>query len=543
MPITNPQPAPKLSQRRIPTLLGLGFLVLGLVVGVIFIGRGSGVFAPRATPETTPKQVKITNITDNTFTVSFLTDDTTSGIVQYGTAENDLDQVAQDDKMAVSATTSEFQVHHITARGLSAGTKYFFLLKTGSGAVFDNNGSVFTVTTAQKSGTPAAAKTIYGQINTPSGGPANTGIVYVTPEGAGEMSVRISDNGSWAVPLSNARTVNGSGYAEITDTTPLRVYVQSERPGQTITHITSVGQAQPVSPLAFVAGTATEVASTLETEVTQEVTTRTETIEGDPLTGSSVVSEATMISTDSAKTDDTLSGEIAMTATETGSDDQTGRESLLVKESTSSAQQQDVPEVTVVSLESPESEQVTTTTPIIKGKAAANIQVRIEVHSDTQISDTVTTNANGEFEIDISQYEDELEPGEHTVTVNYTDPVTGEEKTTTKTFTVLAQANTGSNEQPYGTGNPYPIGGSADSATSSGSTPTPSPTASASASPVSTDSATPSGRTSMPSTASGIPVSGAIGTTLALIFGGAFFIISGVWSFWVSKSYTEAEVE
>lgn len=515
MPITRPQLTPNLMQKRIPTLLGLGFLVIGLIVGVVFIGRGSGIFAPRATPETTPKQVHISNITDTTFTVSFLTDSATTGVVEYGTTENDLESVAQDDRAAVSANATALQTHHITARGLTAGTTYYFLIKTGSGSLFDNNGSVFSVMTAKKAGTPVAAKTIYGTVLSPSGAPASEGIVYVTPEGAEELSTRLSENGTWALPLSNARTPDGSNYASITDSTPLRVFVQSKNAAETISHISPVSKAQPVTTLSFVAGKATEVASAVAESTTETITVETS-------------NEVAVIPEDTTESDSdtTTTGEVDMTSSTGSSSAQksskTSRTSFLAEESTSSAA---LDESTIVLLESAVPEELTTTTPVIKGKAAANVEVTIDVHSDTQISDTVTTDQQGNFEIDISEYEQELEPGEHTVTYSYSDPISGETVTKTKTFTVLAQAS--STEQPYGTGNPYPIGG----------------TATASASPTSTTSATASPRTTIPSTSSGVPVSGAVGTTLALIFGGAFFIISGVWSFWVSKAFATTSPE
>ena len=45
-------------------MLGLGVLVVALIGGLVMFGTGTGVFAPRATPQTTPKQVKITNVAD-----------------------------------------------------------------------------------------------------------------------------------------------------------------------------------------------------------------------------------------------------------------------------------------------------------------------------------------------------------------------------------------------------------------------------------------------------------------------------------------------
>ncbi len=58
-------------QKQIPTILGLFLLVAAIVVGLIFLGDGPGVFSPRATPEATPRQIKITNLKDNSFKFNF----------------------------------------------------------------------------------------------------------------------------------------------------------------------------------------------------------------------------------------------------------------------------------------------------------------------------------------------------------------------------------------------------------------------------------------------------------------------------------------
>ncbi|NCN24450.1 MAG: hypothetical protein GW945_03140, partial [Candidatus Pacebacteria bacterium] len=103
-----------LLEKRIPTFIGLGVLVIGLVVGTIFLGKGSGVFAPRAAPETTPTNVRLTNITDTSFTVSFTTSSPAIGSVKYGEVENKLKLQASDDRNQLSGSTSPFTTHHIS---------------------------------------------------------------------------------------------------------------------------------------------------------------------------------------------------------------------------------------------------------------------------------------------------------------------------------------------------------------------------------------------------------------------------------------------
>ena len=74
----------KLLKKQFPTLLGIGILLIALVAGIFLLSSDTSVFSPRATPESTPKKVKITNLTDTGFTISFLTDDNVAGFVKYG---------------------------------------------------------------------------------------------------------------------------------------------------------------------------------------------------------------------------------------------------------------------------------------------------------------------------------------------------------------------------------------------------------------------------------------------------------------------------
>lgn len=211
---------------------------------------------------------------------------------------------------------------------------------------------------------------------------------------------------------------------------------------------------------------------------------------------------------------------------------------------------------------------INTTQPIVSGKAAPGVIVTIEIHSDTNISQQLVANPDGSFSLDVAQLSQQLEPGEHTVTYSYIDPNTGEKVTKTQTFIVeddaqssstqLAQANPTTSAtpvptttplptatpQPFSSENPFPIGDATRSATATtdsttggiGATGSGITDGSSTSTTISTTSST---RVSNPATAGGVPVSGSVGTTLTLIFGGLFFITSGAWSFWASKQFND----
>ncbi|MFZ1721424.1 MAG: fibronectin type III domain-containing protein [Microgenomates group bacterium] len=512
----------KLTQKRIPTLLGLGILVIGLVAGTLLFSQGTGVFSPRATPQTTPKGIAVTNITDNSFTVSFLTDEATVGFVKYGTEPNQVESQASDDRDQLSGTVSSYNVHHVTVRGLEQNQDYHYVLGTGSGSTFNNNGQPFIVKTAQRGGTPPAAKTIYGSVSTAAGAPADGSVVYVTlPDGV-RMSSLVKSSGSWAIPLSNARTIDGAGFATVQDSDSLTIAVQGPLQTQTANVTALVSEAQPVASITF--GQA-ETSSLTATDIS----------------GTLQMPDETLVVADPSATDE------AKVADESTSDVTTsGRESALNK--LLSEKLPEIEEVTVLDLSQTEKQTVTTTSPVIRGTAAPSVVIDIVVNSETQITQQVTSGPDGAFELDLEALSADLEPGEHTVTYSYIDG-NGQTVQETVNFSVsdtsnlLAQANTNQQTGPFSTESPFPVSSPSPSPSAvaspsptPSSTPRPSPTASASA--VATDSSDKGGMTStrsaLPSTDSAIPVSGSVNTTFALIFGGLFFILSGGWSYWIS---------
>lgn len=233
---------PKLLEKRFPTILGLGILILALAGGIFAIQFGTGVFSPRANPESTPKNVKITNVTETGFTVSFVTDAVTTGYIKYGTAPNAIKTTVTDDRDQLAGNVGTYTTHHITVKNLQGETTYFFTIGTGS-TTFDNNGQPYSIKTTQKISSPIA-QTIYGTVLTKASTPAEGSIVYVTIDGAKELSTLVRSSGTWAIPLSQARTSDGRKSPEISTSTAMNVMVQGRNANESSQFSTTVGQPQ-----------------------------------------------------------------------------------------------------------------------------------------------------------------------------------------------------------------------------------------------------------------------------------------------------------
>lgn len=159
-------------------------------------------------------RIKLSNVRDTTFNVSWITRTPQSGYIKYGINPNNLNNVCYDDRGEGTVDDT----HYVTIKNLSPNTLYYFNVISG-GRTYDKGGRHFTCTTGPTIGLPGS-KTIYGQVFKKDGSNADGTIVYVTikdKDGAGssgssaEMSCLVS-SGYWTVNLGNTRTKDLNGY-------------------------------------------------------------------------------------------------------------------------------------------------------------------------------------------------------------------------------------------------------------------------------------------------------------------------------------------
>jgi hypothetical protein len=237
------------AKKQIPTILGLLILFVALISGVLLFGQGTGVFAPRATPETTPKNIMVSNVTDKTFTISFYTDESTVAFIKYGDQEKTLDKQASDDRDQLSGVVKDYRLHHITVRGLDPNKEYYYVLGTGS-STFDNEGQAYKITTvAKQAQSPPNNQTVYGNVFHANQTPAEGAIVYVSGDNMGTLSSLVKSSGSWGIALSNAFDLSKNTYASLGDESLLNIKVQGIEPNLSNTLTTAISAAAPVVDL------------------------------------------------------------------------------------------------------------------------------------------------------------------------------------------------------------------------------------------------------------------------------------------------------
>lgn len=441
-----------MSEKKIPTILGI-FLVLGLVGSLTLLREGTS-FLTRASKGITPQEVEITNITSNSFTVSWITGEKTKGFVQV----ESLDGKVVTDFRDSPGTLGDYDTHYVVINNLSPDTEYKFYLNSGGKEFFEERLKAYSVKTAlSTSGIPPEANLASGSVLNGSSQPAAGAIVYLDIPGISKLSALVTNKGNWVVPLAQAYSEDLSMRANYEEGKIIEniLAVTGQRGRATATIYTQ--NDDPVPPIIL--------------GESQDFTSGDQNLLNNDLTPSPAMD---------SKLD-------------------TGNLNLGQEK-----------EFKIINPN--DGETITIPKPEIFGEGPKGAKVEITLESPVTYESEIEIDSNGEWQWAPPQ---NLTPGAHTLTVEYTNPDTGGVETFVRTFVLAAQTGEG---------------GPAFSATPSGSTATPTinptntpteaPTPTATAEPTSTTEPTTPPRKSQPSTESGVPESGFFGPTI-ILFGGA----------------------
>lgn len=367
-----------LSTKHIPTLLGLAILGAGLVGGILFVNNSNtNSFLPRASPETTPKNLKVTNVFDTSVSVSWVTDSKTPGYVRFGTSANNLTQTITDDRDQITGTVGLFRTHHVTLRSLSPNTTYYFKVGTGTRELYDDGGKPYTITTAA-SGTNAS-RTLYGEVGNESGVPVPGTLIYVSSDGLAPLSALAQSTGSWVISLAKARTPDLKNLAKLDNSATLNYLVIDGNTAQSTSFTASLEQSQPLPRIVSGKGitTASSAPAARATPVPENVQSK-------------------------------FSSVLLGPPTEEGGS-------------------------TTLSITNPASngEIITSTTPQLMGRSAPNASIRISLRQTSTQTVTVTAGSSGSW-----SYTPKTALKNGTATLTVTTTINGQQQTSTRTFIV-----------------------------------------------------------------------------------------------------------
>lgn len=213
-----------LNRFRMPTLFGLGVIIIGIVSGVLLTLKEQ-VFISKASPDLTPQNITLSNITDDSVTLSWQTSTPTASFISLGQGNPD-EQTVLDDRD--SSKPSPHAMHYVTIKNLLPKTAYQYKITSGK-----IQSEIFKFTTAAPISSQTGFQPIIGSIldnNTPVDG----AIVYLSIADAATLSALTKTEGNFLIPISQIRKADLSDTFGLTDETIAKLTIISAKGGATL---------------------------------------------------------------------------------------------------------------------------------------------------------------------------------------------------------------------------------------------------------------------------------------------------------------------
>lgn len=189
---------------KIPTIFAIIVLLLS-IVSITVIIKGAQIFGSGASSGVIPKDIKITNIKDTSFTVTWVTDSETLGFVRYGSGISFQD----------SFVTNTSKTHFVTIQNLKPTTTYTVYINSG-GRLFNDQENGRQIQTSQSLIPSEVA--ISGKVLDTNNLPVASALVYIAINGIITNSAITSLTGSFIAPIPN-----------LGDTTVLQIQAVSDK--------------------------------------------------------------------------------------------------------------------------------------------------------------------------------------------------------------------------------------------------------------------------------------------------------------------------
>lgn len=209
------------SKFRIPTLLGLGVILVGIVAGV-FLVLNEQTLISQAAPDASAQGVNVTNIVNNSVAISFTTSVNVPSFITYGINSSD-EKTLLDDRDSKKPTYRK--IHYFSLKNLQRETNYQYKITTGK-----KTSEILKFKTAKDETLQNGFSPIIGSVLSENKS-LKDGFVFLTISGAAIQSALIK-NGNFLIPISFMRK------SDLLDT-----YVPTEKTTAKLTIISSEGEA------------------------------------------------------------------------------------------------------------------------------------------------------------------------------------------------------------------------------------------------------------------------------------------------------------
>jgi hypothetical protein len=211
----------ELLNRRVPAILWVILILIGIPL-TIYNLKNQTASSSQASESESPQDVKVTNISNNSFTVTYRTQTPSIGSVNYG-PDKQLGTSVLENIDEGNAALSPRTIHSISLKELTPSTKYYLEIVSGDNT-FLNNGTPYEITTGPEISSPFAQENIIkGKIILPNGDAPSEAIILVSAQNSQILSGIVNNNGEFSFSLKDLRTDDLTSYFNITNSTVFNI--------------------------------------------------------------------------------------------------------------------------------------------------------------------------------------------------------------------------------------------------------------------------------------------------------------------------------
>lgn len=211
------------SKFKIPTLLGLSLILLGIISGLYLVLREQ-IFLSQAAPNLTPQNISITNITDDSVVISWQTNAAAASFITFG-QKNPGEQTVLDDRDGnpPAGGPKPHLIHYVTLKNLLPNTNYLYKITSGKLTSDVLKFDTATPATNQTGFTPIIGSVMDGN------NPLNDGVAYLSIQDANTQSSLIKTGGNFLIPISQIRKTDLKDIFPVIEGTTAKLAIRSDK--------------------------------------------------------------------------------------------------------------------------------------------------------------------------------------------------------------------------------------------------------------------------------------------------------------------------
>jgi len=210
---------------KIPTGIGL-LLFLVIIISFIIFFENVSRSNTDASGSIQPTFVQISNITDTSFTVSWITDKPTKGAIILKGEKISKKTYIENNENSPSLISKS--IHSVSPTNLQPSTTYNFTIMSNGKKFIDQNDEFIIQTAPRLSSGSSGLHPIYGTILTQNNLPAEETLVYVTLNNSQTLSTTVKPSGTWLLPLNQIRNKSLTSYLTTNDNEVIHIYARSK---------------------------------------------------------------------------------------------------------------------------------------------------------------------------------------------------------------------------------------------------------------------------------------------------------------------------